>query len=51
MDKTYYAGKSKTLRAVATMAHCASDGYSSDMEASVGADGGMGESRVGAGEN
>jgi hypothetical protein len=31
--KTYYAGKRRILKAVATMAHWASEGYSSDMEA------------------
>lgn len=34
---TYYAGNSSTFNAVATMAHCAIDGYSSDIAAlSVG---------------
>lgn len=30
---TYYAGKRRTLNAVATTAHCAIEGYISDMEA------------------
>jgi hypothetical protein len=29
----YYAGKRRTLKAVASTAHCANEGYISDMEA------------------
>lgn len=31
--KTYYAGNSRTFKAVATTAHCAIDGYISDIAA------------------
>jgi hypothetical protein len=32
--RTYYAGKSSTLKAVATTAHCAIEGYKSAIETS-----------------
>lgn len=35
MCGTHYAGKSNTLKAAATMAHCAKEGYSSTIEASA----------------
>ena len=39
---TYYAGKRSTFKAVATIAHWAIDGYSSDMAASNAGFGAMG---------
>jgi hypothetical protein len=42
---TYYAGNSSTFKAVATTAHCAIDGYSSDMAALIVGGRATGETR------